>query len=162
MSEGRKAQGALSAALWPPLRAAAALPLAPVRLLASWVSLWAGVILQALAWLGAPPAGFVPQARMRELNAVIDTFSRREESYRQVGWLRRRHCTVARPATAQHMLALLACCHLALAPCRPCTVHRASCPHSALRHCIAPAHLPLCQLPLPAGAAGAAGGAGGQ
>lgn len=59
-----KAQAGLGAALGPALRTAAALPLAPLRLLAAWVAFWAGLAMEALAWLGAAPAGFVPQVRL--------------------------------------------------------------------------------------------------
>ena len=79
-----RAQAGLAAVLEPAVAAALSAALAPVRLWTRFASFWAGLLLQALAWLGAPPTGFVAVGRLRELSSVIDHMSRREESYRQV------------------------------------------------------------------------------
>ncbi|PRW56400.1 divinyl chlorophyllide a 8-vinyl- chloroplastic [Chlorella sorokiniana] len=71
------------ALLQPTVSAALAAALSPVRLWTRIASFWAGLLLQTLAWLGAPPTGFVPVTKLRELNSVVDHMSRREESYRQ-------------------------------------------------------------------------------
>lgn len=77
---GAKAQ----ALLQPAVAAALSVALSPLRLWTRAASFWAGLLLQTLAWLGAPPTGFVAASKLRELNSVVDHMSRREESYRQV------------------------------------------------------------------------------
>ncbi len=72
------------ALLQPAVAAALSAALAPVRIWTRLASFWAGLLLQTLAWLGAPPTGFVPVSKLRELSTVVDHMSRREESYRQV------------------------------------------------------------------------------
>lgn len=74
----------LAALVQPAVAAALSAAVAPVRLWTRLASFWAGLLLQLLAYLGAPPAGFVQVSKLRELNSVVDHMSRREESYRQV------------------------------------------------------------------------------
>lgn len=95
------------ALLQPAVAAALSAALAPVRIWTRLASFWAGLLLQTLAWLGAPPTGFVPVSKLRELSTVVDHMSRREESYRQVRGRRagRKHraaATVHRLLAMQH------------------------------------------------------------
>lgn len=44
-------------------RAAVSLAAAPFLAWARWLSLWLGVLLQALAYVGVQPTGYSPQSR---------------------------------------------------------------------------------------------------
>lgn len=55
----------------------------PWHLTQHWLSLWAGLVLGALAWVGVTPAAFVPQAKMRDIEGVLQHMHIREDQYRQ-------------------------------------------------------------------------------
>lgn len=63
MSLVAKAQAAVQSGLQAAVAAALAAALAPYHAAARWVSLWTGLLLQALSWVGVAPAGYVAQAR---------------------------------------------------------------------------------------------------
>ncbi|KAL4424115.1 hypothetical protein ABPG75_001416 [Micractinium tetrahymenae] len=56
---------------------------APWLVVLRWLSWAAGLQLSLLTSLGVTPAGFVPQAKVRELNGVVAHMHLREDQYRQ-------------------------------------------------------------------------------